>query len=484
MADAPRPDSGPLLPPEVSLDCAKHPRLLHAIFTDHVVLQRNTAVPIWGCSSANSTVSVQIAGQTVQTIADSTGLWRARLSPMPAGGPYDLEVKSSTSLTLRDVLIGDVWLCSGQSNMGLTVAHALDAAKEIDDALNYPAIRLFKAPGPTGSPTRQQVFAQASVWARAAPGTVGDFSAVCYFFARELYKSLGVPFGLINASVGGTGIEFWMSADALREDPDFAAELAQVEAGHYPKNKAFVTSLFNGKIAPIAPFALRAALWYQGEHNASRAAQYRRLLPALIRDWRSQLSAAELPFLIVQLPRYLQPQTQPSQDQGWPLLREAQLQTVQGVSATGLAVTIDTGTEDVHPQDKQDVGARLAALARGTVFGEDVAFTGPLFRGHAVEGNAIRIAFDGVVSGLMVGRKEPLQPVQEVAGGELTGFAIAGADKRFVWANASISGKTVVVSAPSVAAPVAVRYGWASNPPCNLYGKEGLPASPFRTDSW
>lgn len=467
------------------LDCSQQPGLLHPIFSTNIVLQRNAAVPVWGCTEPGSKVTVMIAGQTVKTAADADGFWKLHLAPMPAGGPYSMVVTAATKRTISNVFFGDVWLCSGQSNMEMALWKVLNADEEMADSVNYPQIRLFKVPPFTGLPTPSQTFYTSTSWLISKPTTTRGFSAACYFFARDLFNSTGVAQGLIQATYGGTRIEDWMSASSLANDPDFAATIADITAGVYPQDTFYPTSLFNGMISPVLPFALRGIVWYQGESNAALPIQYRRLLPNMIADWRSRFGIDAGPFLIVQLPRYSTPQTQPSQDYGWVGVREAQLQTAKTLPGVGLAVTVDTGQSDtVHPPDKQDVGDRIAVLARGVAYNEAITAEGPLYAGMATEGSTIRISFLHAENGLMVGHKEPLQPVVAVPNGSLTGFAVAGADRKFVWGNAIIDGSTVVVSAPGLAAPVAVRYDWATNPAGNLYGVEGLPVSPFRTDAW
>lgn len=470
---------------EPRLDCARQPGLLHPIFTDNMVLQRNVRVPVWGCTQPGRAVTVSVAGQTVRTAADTGGFWKLRLAPMPAGGPYSMVVTAAMRRTLTNVLVGDVWLCSGQSNMGLSVSEALNANHEIADSINYTRVRLFKVMSFKGSPKPAQIFNADTGWLVSNPANTPKFSAACYFFGRKLYNSREVPQGLIQASYGGSRIEDWMSAASLAKDPDFAASVADIADGRYPQNAFYPTSLFNGMISPLLPYPLRGIVWYQGESNVDLPVQYRRLLSKLISDWRSRFDLGTGPFLIVQLPKYSTPQTQPSQDYGWVGLREAQLQTAKTLPGVALAVTIDTGRSDsVHPPDKQDVGDRIAILARGVAYHETIAAEGPLYSSMAIQGSQIRISFLNAQNGLMVGRKQPLQPVVRLPNANLTGFAIAGADRRFVWANARIEGSTVVVSSPYVAAPVAVRYAWATNPVGNLYRVAGPPASPFRTDSW
>jgi sialate O-acetylesterase len=489
QADVQAEADAPPVEPSYALDCSQHPGLLHPVFGDQMVLQRDAWDPVWGCAQPASKVTVAIAGKTVSATADANGFWHLRLAPMPHGGPYDLTVSGSESRTLHDVMVGDVWLCSGQSNMQMGMSGVMNASQEIADAVNHPNLRLFRIQTFKGTPKPEQVFHDSVSWQKAAANTVPGFSATCYLFAKDLSGTVDVAMGLIESAYGGTAIQWWMSAESLIGDPDFGHAVADIlDAGHVP-DALYETSLYNGMIAPLLPFMLRGMVWYQGEANAGNAPQYQRLLPNMIQDWRGKFGAGETPFLVVQLPRYATPQTDPSQGQ-WAPLREAQLHAFLSVPHVGLAVTIDTGVPvidggvSLHPTDKQDVGSRLAISARGVVYGESIAHVGPIYKSKTLEGSKIRLTFDHVQTGLMVGSKQPLEPVKEVTAGKLSGFAIAGADKKFVWATATIEGNSVVVSAPSVTAPEAVRYGWASNPPCNLYGKEGLPASPFRTDTW
>lgn len=470
---------------EPHLDCTQNPGILHPIFNDHMVLQRNVLLPVWGCTNPGGAVTVSIAGQTARTTASASGFWKLRLKAIQAGGPYSMVVNAVKTRVLSDVLIGDVWLCAGQSNMGLQVKNASKAAQEIDQSVKYPDIRLLKLSNSDGASQPRQVFFGNPKWQVANPASVPDFSAVCYFFGRELAKNGPVPQGLITAVKAPSVIEWWMSAESLADDPEFADEIANFADGRYPASVPYTTSVFNGTIAPLTPFPLRGIAWYQGESKPGLSARYGRLLPKLIRDWRSRFGFSDGPFFVVQFPRYGPPQSEPSENNGWVRMREAQYQTALNVPNVGLAVTIDTGREDtIHPLAKQDVGSRLASLARGFVYHRPVAAEGPLYRSMSVEGTSIRISFYNAAQGLMVGSKQPLEPVVELPYGQLSAFAIAGADRTFVWAKARIEGSTVVVSAPEVASPVAVRYGWARNPNCNLYGKDGLPASPFRTDSW
>lgn len=487
---------------------------LPSLFSDHMVLQRGINIAIWGNASPNERIRVrlQLQGSSekqieVQCTASADGKWKTYLPPMQAGGPYELTVSSEggEAITISDILIGDVWVCSGQSNMEWPVARSANAEQEIASA-NYQSIRLFMV--------RKVVISDKPVddpqgkWQVCSPETVRDFSAVGYFFAREIHEHLKVPIGMIQAAWGGTPAESWTSMQALSSDPDLRiildnwkkiveaypealkryeerlkqweeeARKAKEEGKPIPRRPSppmgpghhwQPSGLFNGMIAPLTQFAIKGVIWYQGESNTGRAAQYRKLFPTLINDWR-RAWGIDFPFLFVQLANFMQRKPKPSES-AWAELREAQLLTFLKVPKTGMAVAIDIGeADDIHPKNKQDVGKRLALAARAIAYGESIVFSGPIFNKIAIEGNKIRIYFKHVGSGLMA------------KGEKLTGFAIAGEDGKFVWANAEIDGDTVVVWNPQIDKPVAVRYAWSDNPDCNLYNKEGLPASPFRTD--
>jgi sialate O-acetylesterase len=620
---------------------------LHPLFADGMVLQRGIEAPVWGWCEPGKEVRASLAGKSATAKADASGKWMARLGPFDAGGPHTLEVAGPKTAAVKDVLIGDVWICSGQSNMEMGIA-GVDGGREAIAAADHPGIRLFSvphaiAPRPKAVPEGR--------WDACTPQTLGaggwgGFSAIGYFFGKKLHEELKVPIGLIHASWGGTVAEAWTSAEALKAIPDFRDAVVEVEdlsrktpaeiekmvdewwrkadpgssagpvwaaldldasswkpmdlprrweeaglrdfdglvwfrkefnlpegwagkdlvlhlgtiddrdttwmngvriggrdswqepreyrvpasavrpknviavrvldtggdggfygapgdmrievAGESGKslplagpwlhrtsaplsklpvmpqpigsNPNIVTVLYNGMIAPLVPFGIKGAIWYQGESNAGRAVQYRTLLPAMIRDWRSRFGAGDFPFLIVQLANFMAADPEP-QDSAWAELREAQLLTAIHVPATGLAVAIDIGdANDIHPRNKAEVGRRLALGALSICYGLQVECWGPIYWGMERQGKEIRIRFDHLGGGL-------------VAKGErLTGFAIAGRDGKFVWADARIDGDTVVVSSPKVERPKAVRYGWGNNPACNLYNKAGLPAVPFRTD--
>ena len=625
---------------------------LHPLFTDNMVLQRDVRFPIWGWTEPGKKITVQLLGKTATATADAQGRWQVTLGPFPAGGPYTVTISGPQLVTLQNVLIGDVWLCSGQSNMEMGIGVIDNAAKEIADA-NYPQIRLFTVEKAIATEPQSLVKGQ---WQACSSRTVsnggwGGFSAVGYFFGRELHEDLKVPIGLIHSSWGGTPAEAWTSAEPLSKMADFqpyiddfrrtvdeakkgafdlekavnewwqtndpgsaakpawsdsTAEISSWKTMKLPTNweeaglpsfdgivwfsrtftlpenwagkdlmlhlgpiddadttwvngvkvgglnvwdaqrdyrvpasilkpglntirvrimdtggpggiygkpdqlklelatgnsdairldgewkyqetassgklKPFpqivsqnpnlVTVLYNGMIAPLVPFSLKGAIWYQGEANAGRGFQYRTLLPTMITDWRTRFGS-DFPFYIVQLANFMEERPSPTESQ-WAELREAQLLTSQNLAHTGLAVTIDIGdAKDIHPKNKQEVGHRLALAARALTYGEKIEYSGPGFRKMNIDGNKVHLTFDHVAGGLVA-----------KGGNKLRGFAIAGEDKKFVWADAVIEGDTVVVWSSQISNPTAVRYDWADNPNGNLYNKANLPASPFRTDS-
>jgi sialate O-acetylesterase len=477
---------------------------LPAVISDHMVLQRDMPVRIFGWADKGESVTVRLAGQTVSTVADGSGHWEAWLRPLSAGGPHELVVAGRNTVTVRDVLVGEVWVASGQSNMVWPVERSRDAEKEAA-AANYPRIRLFKVALKTSEEPLEDVEGS---WAPCSPETVKSFSAVGYFFARHLHEKLGVPVGVIQSAWGGTPAQAWTSRATLVSEPTLQTYLvewnrvlvnwprakrrweeslkqweeraaqAKREGRQPPPRPAqplgpghphTPAGLFNAMIAPLTPYAIRGVIWYQGESNANNyAGLYRTLFEAMIRDWRQAWGQGDFPFLFVQLANY----AKAPPGGYWPLVQEGQLKTLE-LRNTGMAVTIDIGeAEDIHPKNKQDVGLRLALAARALVYGEKLVYSGPLFRQATREGNRLRLWFDHVGGGL------------RARGGVLKEFVIAGADRVFHPAQATIEGDTVVVSSPEVAEPVAVRYAWANNPEATLFNAEGLPASPFRSDNW
>ena len=461
---------------------------LPKVFTDNMVLQQKTEAPLWGKASPGKTVTIVTSWdkKSYTTTTAGNGDWQAKVTTPEAGGPYEISFSDGKKLTLNNILIGEVWICSGQSNMEMPLAGwgmVNDYKNEIANA-DYPQIRLLHVEQATSNLPIDDLKETRAGWRVCSPETIADFSSVAYFFGRDLYKNLNVPIGLISTSWGGTIAEAWTSGAALEEMPYFkdavndirrvSAEKVTVDLKapqQVKENPNRPTVLYNAMIHPIVPYAIQGAIWYQGESNSDRAYQYRELFPLMIRDWRKQWNK-NFPFYFVQLANFMAKNNSPEESQ-WAELREAQLQTLN-LENTGMAVTIDIGdAEDIHPKNKQDVGLRLALNAQAKTYGMNITYSGPIFDSYRIEGNKIRIHFEQTGSGLRSKNNATLK-----------GFAIAGPDHKFYWADAEIEGNDVIVSSPNVNFPTAVRYAWANNPECNLYNVEGLPASPFRTDDW
>jgi sialate O-acetylesterase len=457
---------------------------LSPLFSDHMVLQRDAEVPIWGKASPGEKVSVTFADKTAEATADEKGEWMAKLPPLKLGDATSLTVKGAddSKVVLEDVLVGDVWICSGQSNMGFLTHSATNAAEEATNA-KYPNIRFFKVPNVTAAhPTS----ALKGAWQVCSPETAPKFSAVAYFFGRDVHKREEIPIGLIENAWGGMPVESFMSDEAIKSDPDFkpllerkAAAATTPAVGPSGKKRPadapqWASNIYNSMVYPLLPYAVKGTIWYQGESNAGRAEQYRKLFPAMIRDWRTQFKQ-DFPFLFVQLANYSQKQPRPEQpaDSAWAELREAQTMALTALPKTGMAVTIDIGeSEDIHPKNKQDVGKRLALAAHKIAYGkDDVETSGPIYQSMRVDGKTIRVKFEHAKG-------------MKFKDGAAKGFAIAGEDQKFVWADAKIEGDEVIVSAEGVEKPLAVRYAWADDPQISLFNADGLPASPFRTDDW
>ncbi len=607
------------------------------IFSDNMVLQRDINAPVWGTANSGEKIMVEINALVVSTIADENGKWKVYLPQFTAGGPYDLVVKGENEVKFSDVLFGDVWIASGQSNMEWRLDNANNGQEEVNNA-NYPEIRLFYVPKRVGKTPKDDL--EGGQWDKCSPEVAKSFSAVAYFFGRELHKDLNVPIGLINCNWGGTPAEAWTSQEMLEVLPDFEEKMIELENGpnweddvavnndrmaekarivnesfngieegvtkisyntndwktviapnweekfnsvvwlrkmiEVPKdfkgkelkfdlgrisNIAWVyfnevelgkvyhpnfveftvpanlvksgknvitvrmanswgtitsfdgpedrmklyapngavledlsgpwkyhdglepefpetiryshypASLYNGMLFAVIPYGIKGAIWYQGESNAGRAYQYRSLFQSMIEDWRIRWEQGYFPFLFVQLANYMDIPEQPEEND-WAELREAQTMALR-LPNTGMAVTMDIGERfDIHPRNKQDVGYRLALAAKSIAYGQDIVYSGPLYKGYEINGSDVEIAFDYVGSGLTM------------KGDKLKGFQIAGKDKKFYWADAQIVGGEVFVSSEKVKDPVAVRYNWGINMDGNLYNKNGLPASPFRTDDW
>lgn len=482
----------------------------HPLFSDGCVLQAEKPIAIWGSGTAGETVTISVAVRGTEIKAQCVcqdGQWRVNLPPMKAGGPLSMTITGSSAPIRLEVYIGEVWLCSGQSNMDQTVRQCDRGEEEIANSANAN-IRLCKIPRRAAD--EPQEIAPLS-WQACSPQSVRDFSGVAYFFGRDLQQHLGVPVGLIDAAYGGTPAEAWMSPAAVRSRPEFqpildeyaqqvkdsprAMAKYQADLEQWPKEVAAAKAanrpippgpsvpmgpfnfrrpngLYYGMIHPLAPFQLRGFLWYQGERNSPRALQYRTLLPALIADWRNEWQQPDLPFLFVQLAPFGSARAQ-LRDSYWAELREAQLLTSKAVANTAMAVITDSGDEaDIHPKRKQPVGARLALAARAKAYGESIEYSGPVYRNFSIHGERIAIEFDHIGAGLVC------------RGDKLEGFSICGADRKFVAAEAVVVDDRVEVFSPAVKSPVAVRFGWADYPVVNLWNKDGLPASPFRTDDF
>ncbi|HEY6377073.1 MAG TPA: sialate O-acetylesterase [Edaphobacter sp.] len=472
---------------------------LPKVFSSHMVLQREMPIHIWGSAAPGEQVTVDLHRASNTAITDNLGRWSLFLPAQPAGGPFTLTIHASNTLQLEDILIGDLWLASGQSNMEMPLsgfpgnAVVKDADKEIA-AADHPQIRLLLVAQDTADYPLEDVKATTG-WSLCTPETAKDFSAVAYFFARDLQKKEHVPIGLIDSTWGGTPAEAWTSLDTLGSDaalmPVFAAraekmnretteqraDLAdkQLKAEGKPTipNRDWhpnpvswrPAALYNAMIAPFTPLPIRGVIWYQGETNSSlnRAPLYSRLFPAMIQDWRTQWRQGNFPFLFVQISAFDSPK------ENWGLLRDAQRRTLHLVN-TGMAVTIDIGSEhNVHPSDKQTVGERLSLLARSIVFGENIVASGPLFRLAYPDHGVMHVWFHNA-DGLKA--QGPNQ-------GAVQGFEVAAADGNFVPATAKIEGDTIIATSPTVPNPRYVRYAWQGFPQANLYNAAGLPASTF-----
>ncbi|MBX3448422.1 MAG: sialate O-acetylesterase [Planctomycetaceae bacterium] len=446
---------------------------LPAIFGNNACLQQGIDLPVWGWADPGEEVTVKIGDSQKKATAGDNGRWMVKLPPVKEFGPVSLSITGKNAITLENVIVGDVWICSGQSNMEWSVAASGNPQEEIANA-KHPKIRIFKVSRATALEPQENCTGQ---WVECSPETIADKSAVGYFFGRALHQGLeGRPIGLINTAWGGTVAEAWTSHEMLASKGDYGPILERTTAANAdPKNannpnRASV--LYNGMIAPLVPYAIKGAIWYQGESNAGRAYQYRTLMPDMIGDWRNHWGQGPFPFFMVQLANFMKKDEQPTES-AWAELREAQLMTAQSLPHTGMAVIIDIGeANDIHPKNKQDVGKRLALSALHVAYGRDLVWTGPTYQSLSRKDGKIVLQFHNVGGGLVV------------KGDKLTGFAICGEDRKWVWADAKVEGNTVVVSSPEVKAPFAVRYGWGNNPDCNLYNAEGLPASPFRTDTF
>ncbi len=478
---------------------------VNGLFADHAVLQRDATVPIWGSAEPDEAITVTFRDQKATATADASGLWKVELKNLKPGEPATLTIVGKNVITVADVLVGDVWLCSGQSNMAFELRSAENSGTEIT-AANYPLIRHIRLKLKSAETPQKTLQGQ---WAVCSPATAKDFTAVGYFFAKEVQPASGVPIGLINCTWGGTSATAWMSKEALNSDPVCAAVLDQwaKTLAEYPAAKLRYTDklaewekaqaaakatgmpfnlrkpnpppglgdrntpagLFNGMISPLIPYSLKGIVWYQGEQDASKYAGYRHWFPAMITQWRRDFGQGDLPFLYVQLPNH---NSEGANSMSWAFMRGVQAEAL-ALPNTGMAVTIDVGDNDnVHPKRKEAVGHRLALIAEAKVYGMKVPYEGPIFDSATVEANAMIVRFKRGAEGL------------KARGETLREFQLAGADKQFRPAAAIIEGSTLRVTSLDVANPIAVRYAWRNGSEANLLNKDDLPAAPFRSDNW
>lgn len=481
---------------------------LAPLFSDHAVLQQGKPVPIWGRATPGERITVSFQGHAASTTTDSNGRWVVILAPLaPSNESAELTVAGKSTVVLSDVVVGEVWLVSGQSNMEWPVSYLSEEERKLA-AVDLPLVRHLKIEREVaGTPAET---AKTGGWQPALRDHVGDFSAIGYLFARDLQRRLGLPVGIINSSWGGTAIEAWMS-DASRQSTPFSAEIdarwqqamsdwppervarypadraawekAEADAKAtktknplpWPQPPATLDSprrpggLFNAMIAPLQPGALRGFLWYQGESNVDQPTEYAALFPAMIRAWRSNWGDENLPFLFVQLPNYADGDPNARK---WARLREAQMSALK-LPATGMTVAIDVGEpENLHPTSKLELARRLALLAKVEVYGITGDANGPVLASATPEGAAMRVRFVNAGTGL-IARGQPVQSLE-----------LAGADKVFHPAAGRIERDTLLVTSAKVKEPVAVRYAWSNAPIANLYSGAGLPAAPFRSDDW
>ena len=459
---------------------------LPAVFSDNMVLQRDLAVPVWGWADAGEEVAVVLNGQTKEAVADANGKWMVKFNAMSVGGPCEMVVEGKNSrIAFKNVMLGDVWVCSGQSNMQWSVNASANPDEEIKNA-DYPNIRLISVPLKSNAAPQDNFDGQ---WVQCSPETIPNFSAVAYFFGRTLHNELDkkVPIGLIHTSWGGSSCETWIPEGVVEQYKDYE-QIMQRRANHLKDNpnggdNQQAGYLFNAMINPLLPYGIKGAIWYQGETNAGRAYQYRTLFPLMIQTWREVWGQGDFPFYFVQLANFNPDGDKVLGQSDWAELREAQTMTLS-LRNTGQAVIIDIGdSKDIHPKNKQDVGKRLALWALVRDYRGDRVHTftytagtttGPMFQSMAIQDGKVVISFDFI----------SVRGLKTKDGGPVTGFIIAGADRKFVKADAIIEGNTVVVSSPEIRNPVAVRYAWANDPTCNLVNGADLPACPFRTDMW
>lgn len=477
-----------------------------SVFSDHMVLQRNQENPIWGTAEPNEEISISIAGKQVSTTSCKDGKWRVMLPPLPAGGPHTIDIKGNTRLQIDDVLVGEVWFCSGQSNMQWSVMDSYGAEVEIASA-NHPQIRLLTVELHGTDVPQDDIN---GTWQVCSPETVPHFSAVGYFYGKILNAALDVPIGLIDNAWGGSSAEAWIPRKTLEADGGYAEMLEMWDervanfdeaehedykrrykewtaSGHkgpsmdWGKTQHPITgqlrpaNIFNGMVYPLAGYGIKGVIWYQGESNAGRSKQYLDLFPLLVSTWREVWQQGDFPFYWVQLADF-GPEKDIPGDDGWAELRDSQTRSMDILPNSGQAVIIDIGEgRDIHPRDKSTVASRLARWPLARDYRYDIAYQSPRYKSMEVVGNRIRISLDHVSNGGLWAFDSK----------KIIGFSIAGIDKKFVWAEARIVDHNIVeVWSNDISEPVAVRYGWAQNPRVNLFDRNGLPVTSFRTDDW
>jgi sialate O-acetylesterase len=482
---------------------------LPAVFGDHMVVQCEAPIKVWGWADPGEAVTVAFNGKTHAATAGTDGRWRVTLTPVPAGGAYEMIVTGKTKVVIKDILSGEVWVCSGQSNMFWPVSGSGNGAQE-SAAAQWPKIRLFTVEQAVSDEPLADCKGR---WQACAPESVRDFSAAAYYFGRDLHRQLGVPVGLIHSSWRGTDIESWTSREGLQPYPEVfkhAAGRRAIDIERYPlRMKRHATEmaawtsavatakqagtkppsrpkppadpatspgthrLYNAMIAPLVPYSMRGVLWYQGEKNVPNAHEYRTLFPAMIADWRRVWGQGAFPFVFAQIGSWAREAPAAPGDNAYAELREAQSMTL-AVTNTAMAVMLDIGEGKVHFPNKQEAGRRLALAALARVYGRtNLVYSGPVYASRTVDGEKVRLSFQHTGGGLVL-KTAPTW----------TSFAVAGEDRKFVWAEAAVEKDELVVRSPAVSRPVAVRYAWDERVPMVLYNVEGLPASPFRTDEW
>ncbi len=479
---------------------------LNSLFCNNAVFQRNMEVPVWGWADEGEKITLEFAGQSISTVAQN-GKWMVKLKPMKGNNqPQEMIVTGKNALKINNILIGEVWICCGQSNMEWNLLRTI-GGEEANATSTNDQLRIFKVPHNVQIKPVDNVNAK---WALSEPKVTKNISAVGYYFMSKLQKELNVPVGFIEVAFGGTVIESWISQDVMNAMPikdkymDLAMQKAEYDANELklkpikdawlkavdsckinklpaptrptvlPSEFKGATTIYNGEICPIVPFAVKGIAWYQGESNAypKRADTYSALLPAMIKLWRNDWNRPELPFIIFQITPNRKPQTDPNEKSGVAIVQEAQLKASLIVPNTALVITTDVAESDVHYRNKQPIGERAFKAAMNLAYGKNIEYCGPIYTSMKVDGEKIVLDFNHIAGGLTQ------------KGDTLKGFVIAGADKKFYFADAKIKGKTVEVSSKNVPQPVAVRYGWADFPSVNLFNKDGIPASPFRTDDW